>query len=143
VGGVAGRLVAQQALVVEGDVALDGPALVLELRPRANLAAGEAEHSLGQLLAQRRPETVSFVVRDGEAFETTARQVVVVVRDAHRHPWMREVVERLGSDVIVVELGLPLWRPPAARGYAVTYGGSRVSYEVLADRLLEASEVPA
>jgi beta-N-acetylhexosaminidase len=143
VGGVAGRLVAQQALVVEGDVALDGPALVLELRPRANLAAGEAEHSLGQLLAQRRPETVSFVVRDGEAFETTARQVVVVVRDAHRHPWMREVVERLGSDVIVVELGLPLWRPPAVRGYAVTYGGSRVSYEVLADRLLEASEVPA
>ena len=45
--------------------------------------------------------------------------------------------------MIVVELGLPLWRPPAVRGYVVTYGGSRVSYEVLADRLLEASEVPA
>jgi hypothetical protein len=65
------------------------------------------------------------------------------VRDAHRHPWMREIVERLGSGAIVVEVGLPLWHPPAARGYAVTYGGSRVGYEALADRLLEASEVPA
>jgi beta-N-acetylhexosaminidase len=137
----AGRLVAQRSLVVEGDIALDGPAFVLELRPRANIAAGEAEHSLGRLLANRGPETASLVVRDGEAFETTTSQVVVVVRDAHRHPWMREVVERLGSDVVVVEVGLPLWRPSTARGYAATYGGSRASYEALADRLLEASEV--
>jgi hypothetical protein len=54
---------------------------------------------------------------------------------------MRDATERLCRGALVVELGLPQWRPVAARGYAATHGGSRVSYEVLADRLLEASEV--
>ena len=35
---------ARRALVVEGDVALAGGAAIVELRPRANIAAGEAEH---------------------------------------------------------------------------------------------------
>jgi hypothetical protein len=43
----------------------------------------------------------------------------------------------------VVELGLPHWRPAGAAGYAATHGGSRISYEVLADRLLEPIEVRA
>src|SRR5262249_53509217 len=67
--GDAGRVVARKALQVEGEVALDGQALVVELRPRANIAAGEAEHSLGAVLAQRRPGTDALVVRDGDAFE--------------------------------------------------------------------------
>jgi len=52
---------------------------------------------------------------------------VYVVRDAHRFPWMRTAADVPG--VIVVETGLPVWRPVLARGYVATYGGSRVSLE--------------
>jgi hypothetical protein len=51
---------------------------------------------------------------------------VYVVRDAHRHPWMR-AADRPGA--VVVEVGVPEWRPEHARGYLVTHGRSRVSLE--------------
>jgi beta-N-acetylhexosaminidase len=40
---------------------------------------------------------------------------VIVLRDAHRHQWERYETERLLAehpDAIVVETGLPHWRPP-------------------------------
>jgi beta-N-acetylhexosaminidase len=64
---------------------------------------------------------------------------VYVVRDAHRHPWMQAAADVEG--VVVVETGLPLWRPSRARGYVVTHGGSRASYEAATDLLSEG--VPA
>jgi beta-N-acetylhexosaminidase len=50
----------------------------------------------------------------------------------------REVEEH--PEAIVVEIGLPYWRPPAARGYIATYGGSRASFEAVAELL---ARVPA
>ncbi len=50
---------------------------------------------------------------------------VYIVRDAHRHAWMREAVDREG--VVVVEVGLPVWRPERVRGYVATYGAGRAS----------------
>src|SRR5207249_10645309 len=115
----------RRAIVAEGDVTLEAPVLVVEPQTEANIAAGEAKHSLGHMLAERLPGTV---VSDDVPADPGGRQVVVVVRDAHRHPWIREVVEGL-ADPVVVEIGLPYWRPAAARGYLATYGGSRVSFE--------------
>jgi beta-N-acetylhexosaminidase len=109
-------------LRVEGDVALDGPAEVVELRPEANVAAGRAQHSLADALPS-----------------TEGGRLVLVVRDAHRHPWMRERVEA-HPEAIVVEVGLPHWRPPAARGYVASYGGSHASFEAIAELL--GAEVP-
>jgi hypothetical protein len=88
--------------------------VLVELRPRANIAAGEAEHGLGNAL----------VVREGEPVPAAD---VFVIRDAHRHPWMRQAADLPG--VIVVETGLPVWRPTRARGYVATFGGGRVSLE--------------
>ena len=105
---------ARRALLVEGDVTMAGAPVVVELRPRANIAAGEAEHVLGNAL----------VVREGEP---VPQADVLVVRDAHRHPWMRQAADAAGA--IVVETGLPVWRPSHARGYVATYGGGRVSLE--------------
>jgi beta-N-acetylhexosaminidase len=120
---------------------------VVELRPHANIAAGEAEHSLGAVLAERLPGTEAVVLDEAGASGAEGlrdgRRMVVVVRDAHRHPWMRDAAERLAPEAIVVELGLPHWRPERPAGYAATHGGSRISYEVLADRLLEPSGVRA
>jgi beta-N-acetylhexosaminidase len=115
---------ARRALELEGTIALNAPPLVVELRPRANIAAGEAEHSLA-----------ATVVREGEPVPAAD---VIVVRDAHRHLWMREAADVPGA--VVVETGLPLWRPQSSRGYIATNGGSRASYEAV--RELFATQVP-
>jgi hypothetical protein len=66
----------------------------------------------------------SVVVREGEPVPAAD---VIVVRDAHRHPWMRQAADVPG--IIVVETGLPVWRPRRSRGYIATNGGSRASYD--------------
>jgi hypothetical protein len=55
---------------------------------------------------------------------------------------MQQFANRLTRSV-VVEIGLPVWRPTSPRGYAATHGGSRVSFEALADLLLDRQAVTA
>jgi beta-N-acetylhexosaminidase len=117
---VDGAGAARRALEVSGDVALRPDAPIVELRPRANIAAGEHEHGL----------PTARVVREGEPVPDAD---AYVVRDAHRHAWMREAVDRAG--VVVVEVGLPVWRPERARGYVATYGAGRASLAAAADVL--------
>jgi beta-N-acetylhexosaminidase len=69
----------------------------------------------------------------------TGRPLVVVVRDAHRHPWMTETLRTLWQarpDMIVVEMGVPTVR--SGHVYLATYGASRANglaaAEVLAGR---------
>jgi len=119
----AGAEAARPALRVEGDTSLSGEPLVVELRPEATIAAGEAKHGLG-----------GIEVREGEQLPPLdeLRRVVIVVRDAHRHAWQRELVP---AGTIVVETGLPEWRPPAARGWIATYGAGRANLEAAAELL--------
>jgi len=107
--GAAGR-----AVQVDGDISFSGEPSIVELRPVANIAAGEAEHGLA-------PQ----IVREGEPIPDAD---VYVVRDVHRHPWM-EAVDRPGA--VVVEIGLPVWRPRAARGYVTSLGGGRASLDAV------------
>lgn len=102
---------ARRAVRVEGDVSFAGTPRIVELRPVANIAAGEAEHALGS----------AVVVREGEPVPDAD---VYVVRDVHRHEWMR-AADRPG--VVIVETGLPVWQPEHARGRIVTLGGGRAS----------------
>jgi len=126
---------ARRALRVEGDVSFAGAPKIVELRPVANIAAGEAEHTLG----------AAIVVREGE---TVPDADVYVVRDVHRHAWM-EAADRPGA--VIVETGLPVWQPQHARGRIVTLGGGRASLaaaeELLTSRRLgggsQRAEVPA
>jgi beta-N-acetylhexosaminidase len=121
----AGAEAARRALHVEGegDPTLSGDPVVIELRPEASIAAGEARHGLG-----------GIQVREGEQLPPLddLGRVVVVVRDAHRHAWQRELVP---AGTIVVETGLPEWRPPAARAWISTYGAGRANLEAVADLL--------
>ena len=103
---------AGRAVEVVGDVTLGPAPVVVELRPIANIAAGEAEHRVAGAL----------VVREGEAVPEAD---VYVVRDAHRHAWMQDAVDRPGA--VVVETGLPVWRPGRSRGYVATHGGGGAS----------------
>jgi beta-N-acetylhexosaminidase len=144
----AGRVVARRALEVVGNISLDADPLVVELRPPANIAAGEAEHSLASALAQRFPATQTVVLDEENADPARVfgaqgdRSMIVVVRDAHRHAWMQDLTPRLAPR-IVVEVGLPLWRPAGTSAYVATRGGSRVQFEALAELLAETSAVRA
>jgi beta-N-acetylhexosaminidase len=134
-----GAEAAARALRVEGDVQLSGPAQVVELRPEPGIAAGPADHDLGSLLRARR-EDAEVVTLGGwpESLDGDGRRLVVVMRDAHRHEWQRRAVESLlrdRPDAVVVETGLPFWRPESAAGYVVTNGAGRVNLEAAVERL--------
>jgi beta-N-acetylhexosaminidase len=121
---------ARRALVVDGDVHVSATPLVVELRPAASIAAGEAQHGLADALAAD-----SVVVSEGEtAPRPDGRPLVIVTRDAHRHAWERETIERLlaeSADAVVVEVGLPLWRPEGG-AWIATRGGGRANIEAAA-----------
>jgi len=127
---------ARRALEVNGDVRLSGPPLVFDLRPAPSIAAGEAVHSLGDVLGA----SETLVLVEGDVAPTPpsgGRPVVIVVRDAHRHEWERNAVERLlpqVSEAVVVELGLPVWRPEGA-AWIATQGSGRVNLEAAAKAL--------
>jgi beta-N-acetylhexosaminidase len=114
-----GIAAARRALTAAGDTSLSAAPRVVELRATANIAAGEAAHSLA-----------AIIVREGDVVPEAD---VFVVRDAHRHPWMQAAADV--PDAVVVETGLPVWQPSAARGHIATYGGSRASYDAVVELL--------
>jgi beta-N-acetylhexosaminidase len=118
-----GAEAARRALRVEGDPKLSGDPIFVELRPEATIAAGEARHGLS-----------GIQVREGDPLPPLddLGRVVIVVRDAHRHAWQRELVP---AGTIVVETGLPEWRPPDARAWIATYGAGRANLEAAAQLL--------
>ena len=115
---------------------------MLEVRPAPSLAAGPAGEGLGVLLRRLVPETrihlVDEPMRNPAFSHSRGGTWVVVLRDAHRHEWQRSVAESL-PDAIVVETGLPLWRPSRCRAYVATYGAGRVNLEAAAELLASRS----
>jgi beta-N-acetylhexosaminidase len=136
--GQPGRDAATRALRIAGDVRLAGAPLVVELVPEPLMAAGEARHSFGSALRERRDDTrVVQMHGAGAVPETNGRTLVIVVRDPGRHTWQREVAEQLVAahpDAVVVDVGVPGWVPPA-RGTVRTYGGGRANLEAAAAAL--------
>jgi beta-N-acetylhexosaminidase len=129
----AGEAAARRALVVEGDPAVGPGARVVELRPVDNIAAGKARHSFGDALRRRSSPEATAIVSERDSLPEAAD--VIVVRDAHRHAWMRDAV-RAHPEAVVVEIGLPVWRPPQCRGYVASYGGGRVNLEEAVERIV-------
>jgi beta-N-acetylhexosaminidase len=69
--------------------------------------------------------------------EAAGRSLVIVVRDAHRHPAAADAASQILAarpDAAVVEMGLPVWRPRAAL-YLATFGASRTSSRAAAEIL--------
>ena len=126
-----GHEAAAKALRVERAVRFSREPLVVELRPPPSIAAGDRRHRLADAL-----ETAEAVqVGEGDPLPDPARRpVAVVVRDAHRFEWQRAAVAELvakAPEAVVVETGVPLWRPDRG-GWIATHGGGRANLEAAA-----------
>ncbi len=76
-------------------------------------------------------------VIDAALAESAGRPLIVVVRDAHRHPAAQAVVTGLLAarpDVVVLDMGLPFWQPPGGL-HVATYGAARASAQAAAEVL--------
>ncbi len=135
-----GRVAAQRALVVEGDVAVPPGAVVLRLGSRPNEAAGVMPWGVGTPMVAHDPTVTALAVEaevpvDGLLASAAGRPLVVVVRDLHRIAWHASLVAALSAarpDLVLVEMGLPMLRPSGVRGYLATNGAARVNGEVAA-----------
>jgi beta-N-acetylhexosaminidase len=131
--GSAGAEAARRALRVEGDAHISADPLVLELVPTPNIAAGPRARWLGEVVADRWANAeVRRVSPEDDAPELDGRPLVVVLQDAGRHDWQRRFVEPVAAarpDAVVVETGVPSWRPEGVAGVVATHGAGRASLE--------------
>ncbi len=139
-----GLTAARRALQVSGLSHPPADPVVVELRPRSNIAVGTVPWGLGPWLdgnvirldTSQGDAELSRAVADVLA-SAAARPLVIVVRDAHRHPAARAATVALLAahpDAVVVEMGLPLWRPPAG-AYVATFGAAQPNAEAAAEVL--------
>jgi beta-N-acetylhexosaminidase len=133
-----GLTAARRAIRVAGGLTrpLDRP-VVIEVIPPSNIAVGPVPWGLEAWVLADSLVRVSTGMAprdlagraDAALAAASGRSLIVVVRDAHRHPAAREVVTRLRAarpDAVVLEMGLPVWRPPGGT-YLATYGAARTS----------------
>lgn len=122
-----GLVAARRALRIYGDVQVRDRAVVRRFASRFSFAAGEVPWGVGGALAARGVQ----LTESGED-----ASLVLVVRDLHRQPGLREEVEVILArrpDAIVVEMGVPSCRPDGATSYIATYGSARVCAEAAAE----------
>jgi len=138
-----GLAAARRALQVTGWPGPVADPLVIEVAPPGNMAVGAVPWGLAPWLpagsvvqvpagGARADRQVSHALA-----RAADRPVIAVVRDAHRDPGAQAVITGLLArrpDTIMVEMGLPVWRPPA-RVYLATYGASRTSSQAAAEML--------
>ncbi|WFE66746.1 glycoside hydrolase family 3 protein [Micromonospora sp. WMMD714] len=155
-GSPVGLTAARRAVRVSGDPAgrlpLPGAAHVVEFAPPHNIAIGaETPWGLGAPLAELLPGTTTVRLTEADlsaepadlaatagdpAGGVAGRPLVLVVRDLHRHGWMRAAVDRaLASrpDAVVVELGVP--ELVTGRLHLATHGATRAAARAAAELL--------
>ena len=119
--------------------------VVVELAAQENVAVGDVPWGLRPWVPAESVQRVPAGLAVGEAAGVTqaalaraaGRPLVVVVRDAHRYPAVRAVVSELTAarpDTVVLEMGLPLWVPPAGV-HVTTYGAARANAQAAAEVL--------
>ncbi len=140
-----GLRAARRAVQVSGPVRPLTDPVVIEVSGRENIAVGGVPWGLGPWLPaaaiQRVPASLAEsgvpALVDAAVARAAGRPVIIVVRDAHRYPVTRAVVTSLlkaRPDAVVVEMGLPLWRPPGGVHIA-TYGAAHTNAQAAAELL--------
>ena len=137
----AGSVAAARAVRARGNVDAGARPFVVELVPEPSIAAGAASYAIGDAVRTRRPGTRAVRLREPTAdLRRLLRgagddRVVLVLRDATRHPWQQAAARDLLAarpDTVVVELGLPGRLPEGAAASIETHGAGRVNLEAAA-----------
>jgi beta-N-acetylhexosaminidase len=146
-----GLVAARRAVLLSGAPPALADPLVVELVPPAGVAVGPVPWGLGRWVPTASVRRISTADHEGAVnapglpaigmrsalaaadrvlADAAGRSLVIVVRDAHRYPQAaQEALRRLLAerpDAVLVEMGLPVWRPPAAT-YLATFGAASVS----------------
>ncbi|MBY8875397.1 glycoside hydrolase family 3 protein [Micromonospora sp. PLK6-60] len=144
IGLVAARRAVRVTVAPEGADALPltRPPHVVEFVPPHNIAIGpQTPWGVAAPLAELLPGTTTArYAHDDTPADPTAgaagRPLVLVVRDLHRHDWMRAAVGRalaVRPDAVVVELGVPHLVTGAV--HVATHGATRAGARAAAERL--------
>jgi beta-N-acetylhexosaminidase len=130
-----GLRAARRAIRVIGSPSVPAGPLVLELQAPSNIAVGPVPWGLAPWAPDAVPVDVETAHPNELLARATGRTLVIVVRDAHRYAGHRKLVSTLlaaRSDAVLVEMGLPVWRPEAA-AYVATYGATRANARAAAE----------
>jgi beta-N-acetylhexosaminidase len=148
--GLAAARRAVRVTIADGVRALpvDGAPHVVEFQPSVSLAiAPETPWGVADQLTRLLPATTSVRLTASELGNgghptvaalraATGRPLVLVVRDAHRHPWMADAVRELIAerpDAVVVEMGIPVQTLGAV--HVATHGATLVNGQAAAELL--------
>ncbi|WP_028647158.1 glycoside hydrolase family 3 protein [Nocardiopsis sp. CNT312] len=128
---------ARRAVRVEGGLPSLSDPYVVEVEAPPGMAVGDVPWGLGPWFPGTE-RVAPLPDLAGEILDRSGdRDLVVVVRDAHRYPQTRELVTRLldaRPGAVVVEMGLPVWRPGTGT-HVRTYGAAHVNGLVAAELL--------
>jgi beta-N-acetylhexosaminidase len=141
-----GLAAARRAVRVDGVPRPLHRPFVVEVVPPDSMAAGRVPWGLGswvQADSLRRigtgmPPDEQAAAIGAVLAEADGRSLIIVLRDAHRHPAAADAVSQILAarpDAVVVEMGLPIWRPPAAGVYLATFGAALTSSRAAAEVL--------
>jgi beta-N-acetylhexosaminidase len=117
-------------------VRVGSEAVVVRLEAPRSIAAGDVPWGVATSLAARGVKVTATQDLDAPA----GTSLVLVVRDLHRLPEQRQVIEGLLArrpDAILVEMGVPACRPAAARAYIATHGSARVCADAAAELMAQ------
>jgi beta-N-acetylhexosaminidase len=146
VDGQVGLAAARRAIAVSAAPSPLHQPFVVQLVPPSNMAVGSVPWGISSWLppgsTTRQVSTATPADELGPLAarllaEAAGRSVIVVVRDAHRYRVATGLVRTLLAarpDAIVVEMGLPVWRPPAGT-YLASYGAARSNARAVAEVL--------
>ncbi|MDQ1724885.1 MAG: beta-N-acetylhexosaminidase [Frankiaceae bacterium] len=142
-----GLVAARRAVSVagaDGAVSLSGPAVVVEIRPVANIAVGTVPWGMADALSTRDPATsvVGLSEHDVDVSAILAsadgRPIVLVFRDLARYPWalaLADAIVLARPDTISVDMGWPGQLPNGAQVVISAHGGGRVNAIAVAELL--------
>lgn len=138
-----GLAAARRALRVHGEPRLPSPPLVVDVVVPPSIAVGAVPWGLGPHLAELLPDTrVLRVEPDVPPDRITAaaegRPVVLVTRDAHRHPEVLDLTRaltRTDTVLVHVETGVPGPTTSGVTARIDTHGGSYASLRAAAELL--------
>ncbi len=138
----ASQQVADRALRVRGTVPPMTAAIVFRLQTGTNMAVGAVPWGVVESGVVLRPDRVVDLgpedASDLMLPKTDGTQLVVLVRELHRHEWAAKLVDRLAAqrpEMIVVEMGWPGREALPGAASVHTYGASRANAKAL-DALL-------